>query len=185
MSLLSDYWTDVLTIYGSQNLPLDKIRPYLLSSKSCSIPLKARGPDSLKNIVLRNIHLNLCIKVKLNHYATYYDFSRAESVIRKLVLPITLKQTLLVHAQNCPIHGRTIFEKSNTYRNGRVYIIRNSKLDQLLTEDKRVHNDYLDRYHRRQDLYTILGKLYPLQEYQKNVLIPMILESVKFSNKFI
>lgn len=185
MNHVSEYWTDVLTILGSQELTITKLRPYLLSSQSCSLTLKARGPDSLRNIVLRNIHVNLCYKVKLNKYSTFYDFSRAESVIKRLVLPSVLKQTLLGHAQNCPIHGRTIFEKSNTYRNGRVYIIKNSRLDQLLEEDKRVHRDFLDRYHKRQDLYTILGWLYPDREYQRTTLVPMIVEGVKFSNKFI
>jgi hypothetical protein len=181
----SDYWTNVLIIFGNPDVNIKQLKPYLLASRSCTLPLIARGPDKLMNIVLRNIHMNLCLQVKLNQYATYYDFSRAESVINRIVLPKIFKHTLLYHARNCPIHGRTIFEKSNTYRNGRVYIIKNSELDQLLKKDKRVQNGYLDSYHTRKELYTTLNRLYPTQEYQRSKLIQIIIESVKFSNKFI
>ena len=185
MNTHSDYWNKVLLIFGENDLEINQLRPYLLASKCCTLPLKARGPDSLFKIVLRYIHLSLAFKVKLNQYATYYDFSHAESIIRKLVLPNILKQTLLHHAQNCPIHGRTIFEKSNTYRNGRVYIIKYSELDQLLQNDKRVQDEYLDSYHRRKDLFATLNRLYPPHEYPRAKLIQLIIEGVKFAKKFI
>ena len=181
----TDYWTNVLTIFGFPDLHITQLIPILFYSKSCSLPPKPSGSDRLFNIVLRHIHRNLCLQVQLNQYATYYDFSRADSVIKRLVLPNILKNTLMHHAINCPIHGRAIYEKSNTFRNGRVYIIKYTELDQLLENDKRVQEGYLDSYHRRTELYATLNRLYPPQEFPRSKLIQMIIEGVKFSNKFI
>ena len=70
MNTHSDYWNKVLLIFGENDLEINHLRPYLLASKCCTIPLKARGPDSLFKIVLRYIHLSLAFKVKPNHFPT-------------------------------------------------------------------------------------------------------------------
>jgi len=117
------------------------------------------------DIVFSTIHQNLSLQIKIDDKATFYDYTKTETILKKLNIPHILKLRLIVEGRICPLHGSAVFEKANSFQQGWIYIIQNSDLDIFLKQENKVTPGYTDQYHARTSLIKVLTKHFP-QEYE-------------------
>ena len=161
-----NYWSKLYLCLAERDINEGRrINQFYNPGADCSVQIKARGVSSLLDIVFSTIHQNLCLQIKIDDKATFYDYTKTETILKKLNIPHILKLRLIVEGRICTLHGSAVFEKANSFQQGRIYIIQNSDLDIFLKQENKVTPGYTDQYHTRTSLIKVLTKHFP-QEYE-------------------
>jgi len=161
-----NYWSKLYLCLAERDINEGRrINQFYNPGADCSVQIKARGVSSLLDIVFSTIHQNLCLQIKIDDKATFYDYTKTETILKKLNIPHILKLRLIVEGRICPLHGSAVFEKANSFQQGWIYIIQNSDLDIFLKQENKVTPGYTDQYHTRTSLIKVLTKHFP-QEYE-------------------
>ena len=161
-----NYWSKLYLCLAERDINEGRrINQFYNPGADCSVQIKARGVSSLLDTVFSTIHQNLCLQIKIDDKATFYDYTKTETILKKLNIPHILKLRLIVEGRICPLHGSAVFEKANSFQQGRIYIIQNSELDIFLKQENKVTPGYTDQYHTRTSLIKVLTKHFP-QEYE-------------------
>ncbi len=161
-----NYWSKLYLCLAERDINEGRrINQFYNPGADCSVQIKARGVSSLLDIVFSTKHQNLCLQIKIDDKATFYDYTKTETILKKLNIPHILKLRLIVEGRICPLHGSAVFEKANSFQQGWIYIIQNSDLDIFLKQENKVTPGYTDQYHTRTSLIKVLTKHFP-QEYE-------------------
>lgn len=154
-----NYWSKLYLCLAERDINEGRrINQFYNPGADCSVQTKARGVSSLLDIAFSTIHQNLCLQIKIDDKATFYDYTKTETILKKLNIPHILKLRLIVEGRICPLHGSAVFEKANSFQQGRIYIIQNSELDIFLKQENKVTPGYTDQYHTRTSLIKVLTK---------------------------
>ena len=143
-----------------ENLKLRKIQNYIDYHHGCSVNYfpgeDLRNCTSLRNLCIRQLHVKLCYRLKVERGNYFISYLNTPVVIDLLCIPETLKKDLLETLQSCPIHHNLIVCVSGKPKRSVYRLKENSFLYNKIKQS--ADNTLLHRHLTIKNMFDILNE---------------------------
>ena len=179
------YYNNLCTMYEeitAQDVPRQFFNPLSI----CPVELQATKPSSLRDICIHHLHTKLAFTTQADNRSTLHDFTPQKVIIPKLNIPRIFQAELLMLHEQCGLHGHRVYERSNQFSRGLMYVRGGSPLYLFLKDMGKPGERILYHYYRLPDFLYELTRLVPFlipsgfdissQEFNKRI-YPLFQES--------
>lgn len=181
------YYNNLCLIHdeiSAQDVPREFFNPLAI----CPCERPATKPTTLRDTCIRHLHTNLAFTTQADERSTFFDFTPQKKIIPKLDIPRIFQAELLMLHEQCGLHGHRVYERSNNFSRGLMYIKGDSPLYLFLKNMGKPGERILHAYYRLPDFLYELTRLVPFLnpsgfDISSQEFLGSIKESIVFSKR--
>lgn len=137
------------------------------NGESQPCPAERKGPykiNTLKELVLHELHKKLKLTIKLDHQVTTHNYGNQKWALQALPIPSVLKRELTELYDRCPRHRGAYYVKVHRKPRTQVFIKRGSTLYNLLLQEGDFSEPQLKKYFHQSTLYKTLREKWSVSQ---------------------